>query len=141
MADIRQYTTAQSLANTSEFEQVCSIIDRHTACTLSLINQEHLATCWEIGAYISQRLKEGKWGDKIVRELANYIRLHRPNNRDTAEPTSTIWCVSTRLIQIRLSRICSHAIRISCQLSNQRLDNPPNLSSQRLDKCRTSCHW
>lgn len=81
MQDCAIYPTTPTLANTCEFEQVCSIIDQHTARALSLINQEHLATCWEIGAYISQRLKDGKWGDKIVRELANYIRLHRPNNR------------------------------------------------------------
>lgn len=65
----------------AEFQQVCTIIDVHTARALARVNEEHLITCWEIGSYISQRIQNGKWGDKIVRDLADYIKQQRPTYR------------------------------------------------------------
>lgn len=64
-----------------EFQQVCQIIDLHTARALSKVNEEHLITCWEIGAFISARVKQGKWGDKVVRALVDYLKQQRPNYR------------------------------------------------------------
>lgn len=69
------------LVEESEFKQICSIIDLHTAKALSRVNEEHLLTCWEVGEMVSAKLKAGNWGDKIVRELASYIHRHLPNHR------------------------------------------------------------
>lgn len=76
-------TTEKSslLSLNGEFENVCVIIDTHTTRALSCINEEHILTCWEIGRYLFDRIKRGKWGDKIVRELSDYIKSHRPNYR------------------------------------------------------------
>ncbi len=81
VSDIKSTTNCSLLPQNGEFEDVCTIIDKHTARALSCVNAEHIFTCWEIGRYLSDRLKGGKWGDKIVRELSDYIKLHRPNYR------------------------------------------------------------
>lgn len=66
---------------TTDFEYICSIIDLHSLNALQKVNEEHLLTCWEIGQNLSSRIKEGKWGDKVVRALADYIRTNRPSHR------------------------------------------------------------
>ena len=45
------------------------------------VNQEHLLTCWEVGGFVSSRLRNGNWGDKVVRALADYIKRNRPDMR------------------------------------------------------------
>jgi len=67
--------------NYTEFQQVCNIIDLHTARALARVNEEHLLTCWEIGSFISNRINSGKWGDKVVRALSDYIKQQRPTCR------------------------------------------------------------
>lgn len=77
----KQTTTTIQPEVLGEFQQVCQIIDQHTARALTKLNEEHLMTCWEIGAFISARVKQGKWGDKVVRELVDYLKQQRPNYR------------------------------------------------------------
>jgi len=64
-----------------EFQQVCDIIELHRTRALYAVNQEHLLTCWEVGAYVSSRMQSGKWGDKVVRALAEYIKHNLPELR------------------------------------------------------------
>lgn len=64
---------------TSEFQYVCDVIEHHRTCALVAVNLEHLLTCWEVGGFVFNRLKSGKWGDKIVRALADYIKRNRPD--------------------------------------------------------------
>lgn len=66
---------------TTDFEYICSIIDTHSLNALQKVNEEHLLTCWEVGHNVSARIKDGKWGDKVVRALADYIRTNRPSHR------------------------------------------------------------
>jgi len=46
----------------SEFATVYGIIVEHRNRACANVNHEHLQMCWEIGEYISERLKTGKWG-------------------------------------------------------------------------------
>jgi len=62
-----------------DFQQVCDIIENHRSRALMAVNQEHLLTCWEVGAYVSARLKNGQWGDSVVCALADYIKRTRPD--------------------------------------------------------------
>lgn len=65
----------------ADFKKVCEIIDFHTARAIAHVNEEHLLTCWDVGALISDRIKQGKWGDKVVQDLADYVKHQRPNYR------------------------------------------------------------
>lgn len=40
-----------------------------------------LQMAWEIGQYISARIKSAGWGAKVVDELSEYLQLQEPDSR------------------------------------------------------------
>lgn len=64
-----------------EFAYVDSLITAHTNAAIAKVNAEALQTYWEVGAYISERLKNAQWGDHVVSELADYLKRHNPKRR------------------------------------------------------------
>lgn len=58
-----------------------SLITAHTNAAIAKVNAEALQTYWEVGAYISDRLKNAQWGDHVVSELADYLKRHNPKRR------------------------------------------------------------
>lgn len=64
-----------------EFAFVDSLITAHTNAAIAKVNAEALQTYWEVGAYISERLKNAQWGDHVVSELADYLKRHNPKRR------------------------------------------------------------
>ena len=71
--------------NMSELEQqfayVNTIIERHRESAIRLVNGEALLTNWEIGQYISTQLQSSAWGDKVVSQLADYLKRMNPKRR------------------------------------------------------------
>lgn len=61
------------------FEEVRSIIDLHRGSASRGVNTEFILMNWEIGAYISARLKSNEWGSKVVSELSEYLRVQDPS--------------------------------------------------------------
>ncbi len=55
------------LQHREEFETVCNIISAHKKRAMNAIHNESLNMLWEIGAYVSDRLKKAAWGDGVVR--------------------------------------------------------------------------
>ena len=70
---------------TTEFQQVQGIISLHRSRALQTVNNENLLTAWEIGAFVSARLKNSAWGSKTVMQLSEYLR--------TQDPTLRVWFV------------------------------------------------
>ncbi|KAA6308711.1 Endonuclease NucS [termite gut metagenome] len=66
---------------TQEFQQVHSIISLHRTRALQIVNNENLLTAWEVGAYVSVRLKNSAWGSKTVIQLSEYLRSQDPTLR------------------------------------------------------------
>lgn len=64
-----------------EFAYVDSLITAHTNAAIAKVNAEALQTYWEVGAYISDRLRNAQWGDHVVSELADYLKRHNPKRR------------------------------------------------------------
>ena len=64
-----------------EFAYIDTIITAHTNAAVAKVNAEALQTYWEVGAYISDRLKNAQWGDHVVSELADYLKRHNPKRR------------------------------------------------------------
>ena len=73
------------LTNIQQLEQevayVDSLITAHTNAAIAKVNAEALQTYWEVGAFISDRLKNTQWGDHVVSELADYLKRHNPKRR------------------------------------------------------------
>ena len=53
-----------------EFETVCSIIATHRKRVIRVVNNESMSMVWEVGGYVSHKLKTSVWGDGVVRQLS-----------------------------------------------------------------------
>jgi len=72
---------------TTEFQQVQGIISLRRSKALQTVNNEHLLTAWEIGAFVSIRLKNSTWGSKTVMQLSEYLRAQDPTLRGYSRRT------------------------------------------------------
>ena len=59
--------------NPGDFAQVMQIIELHRSQAVQAVNHESLLTAWEVGAFVSDRIKNAQWGAKVVQQLAEYI--------------------------------------------------------------------
>jgi len=66
---------------TKEFQQVHGIISMRRSQALQTVNNENLLTAWEVGAFVSERLKNSAWGSKTVMQLSEYLRMQDPTLR------------------------------------------------------------
>jgi predicted nuclease of restriction endonuclease-like (RecB) superfamily len=66
---------------TTEFQQVQGIISLHRSQALQTVNNENLLAAWEVGAFVSDRLKNSVWGSKTVKQLSEYLRAQDPTLR------------------------------------------------------------
>lgn len=57
-----------------QFAEVYGIINLHRQRCATTINNESLSMIWEVGGYVSAKLKSSQWGDNVVRQLSEYIR-------------------------------------------------------------------
>jgi predicted nuclease of restriction endonuclease-like (RecB) superfamily len=61
---------------TPAFQEIVDIIDRSRERVFRSVNRELIDMYWEIGRYISEKAKAGKWGKSIVKEFADFIQSH-----------------------------------------------------------------
>ena len=71
-------TNVSSLKYKDEFETVYDIISAHKKRAMKAIHNESIGMLWEVGGYVSDRLKRSAWGDGVVRMLAEYIHTKSP---------------------------------------------------------------
>lgn len=62
----------------SEFEHIHDLITLHRARASMAVNHENLFVAWEVGAFVSSRLKTAVWGSKTVTQLSEYLRAQDP---------------------------------------------------------------
>jgi hypothetical protein len=62
----------------NDFNQVLGIINFHRQRVSKAVDDESLRMIWEVGAYVSQKLKASEWGANIVRQLSEFIRTQNP---------------------------------------------------------------
>jgi len=59
--------------NYNEFKHIISMISNAKERALLSINVELIKLYWEVGKYISNKIKNAEWGEEIVDNLADYI--------------------------------------------------------------------
>jgi predicted nuclease of restriction endonuclease-like (RecB) superfamily len=64
-----------------DFESVYNIISTHRNRVIKQINGETLMMAWEVGGFVSAKLKSSAWGSGVVRQLAEYIHTQDPTVR------------------------------------------------------------
>ncbi len=62
-----------------QFAEIVNIIQQHQSKASRLVNEELLLTAWHVGGYVSAKLKSEEWGSKVVSQLSEYLRAHRPD--------------------------------------------------------------
>lgn len=87
-------TDEHLLMHRDEFDTVYGIISTHRKRVLSTVNNESMAMVWEVGGYVSHKLKSSAWGDGVVRQLSDYIR--------TKDPTARGWSYRTLYKMVQL---------------------------------------
>ena len=65
----------------SDFEAVYGIIAAHRDRVVQQVNGETVMMVWEVGGYVSGKLKTSAWGSGVVRQLAEYIHTQDPTVR------------------------------------------------------------
>lgn len=63
----------------SQFAEIHSIIEFHRSRAFQSINRESLFISWEIGQYISAKLKNSEWGSNVVTQLSEYLKIKDPS--------------------------------------------------------------
>lgn len=67
----------KDLSKTSQvqgFTEVVDIIVRHRSKASRAVNEQSLLCAWNVGGYVSKKLKSEEWGSKVVTQLSEYIR-------------------------------------------------------------------
>ena len=75
-----QFHTISNLP-VKDFAEVYSIIRMHRHVATTVVNNESLTMFWEVGGYVSRKLRSSQWGESVVRNLAEYITAQDPTSR------------------------------------------------------------
>ena len=60
------------------FSDIIQLIQQSRNNAIKAVNIELINLYWNIGAYVKQKLTVAEWGDKTVKELADFIQKNNP---------------------------------------------------------------
>jgi predicted nuclease of restriction endonuclease-like (RecB) superfamily len=75
--------------NHVEYAEIISLIERARESAFRVVNRELISMYWEIGAYVSDKVKNGGWGKSVVSDFARFIQTERPDIKGFS--ASNIW--------------------------------------------------
>jgi len=78
-----------SISQTAAFEEIIAIIERARENAFRAVNRELISMYWEIGSYISGKVKRSGWGRSIVSDFARFIQREKPGINGFS--ASNIW--------------------------------------------------
>ena len=61
-----------------DFASVLQIIEQNRSQAVQAVNHASVLTAWQVGAFVSDRIKNAAWGAKVVQQLAEYIHTQNP---------------------------------------------------------------
>lgn len=64
-----------------QFSELLAMINYHRSKASCAVNEQQLLTAWNVGAYISHKLKTQEWGSKVVTQFAEYMRVNAPGQK------------------------------------------------------------
>ncbi len=60
--------------NTEDFGEILTIIEKARENTFRAVNRELISMYWDIGKYISEKVKINGWGKSVVSDFADYVQ-------------------------------------------------------------------
>ena len=73
----------------TEFSEIIAIIEQSRENAFKAVNHELISMYWNVGAYISKKVKNAGWGKSDVTEFAYFIQSERPDIKGFS--ASNIW--------------------------------------------------
>ena len=67
-----------SSSKEKDFLHILFLIEKAKEKALSSVNRELITLYWEVGKYISNKIKGAEWGEGIIDNLAEYISIKNP---------------------------------------------------------------
>lgn len=61
-----------------QFAELLSMINYHRSSASHAVNEQQLLTAWNVGAYVSHKLKTEQWGSKVVTLFSEYLKIKAP---------------------------------------------------------------
>lgn len=71
----------------NDFAQVLQIIEQNRSQAVQAVNHASVLTAWQVGAYVSDKIKNAAWGSKVVQQLAEYIHTQNPSLKGWSKVT------------------------------------------------------
>ena len=78
-----------ALDKTAAFGEIVSIIETARENAFRAVNRELIAMYWDVGKYISEKVKESEWGKSTVKEFADFIQINYPSIKGFS--ASNVW--------------------------------------------------
>jgi predicted nuclease of restriction endonuclease-like (RecB) superfamily len=60
--------------NTEDFGEILSIIEKARENTFRIVNRELITMYWDIGKYVSEKVKINDWGKSVINDFADFIQ-------------------------------------------------------------------
>lgn len=80
-------TESQQTLLSQDFASVLQIIEQNRSQAVQAINHASVLTAWQVGAFVSVRIKNASWGSKVVQQLAEYIHTQNPTLKGWSKRT------------------------------------------------------
>lgn len=64
-----------------QFSELLAMINYHRSRASKAVNEQQLLTAWNVGAYVSHKLKTEEWGSKVVTQFAEYMKVNAPDQK------------------------------------------------------------
>lgn len=77
----------QPMILSQDFASVLQIIEQNRSQAVQMINHASVLTAWQVGAFVSDRIKNEAWGSKVVQQLAEYIHTQNPTLKGWSKRT------------------------------------------------------
>jgi predicted nuclease of restriction endonuclease-like (RecB) superfamily len=65
-----------STVNNVEYTEIISIIERARENAFRAVNRELISMYWDIGKYVSEKVKNVGWGKSVVKDFSKFIQSH-----------------------------------------------------------------
>jgi predicted nuclease of restriction endonuclease-like (RecB) superfamily len=72
-----------------DFDEILGIIEKSRESAFRAVNRELISMYWDIGKYISEKVREDGWGKSVVKEFARYVQNVRPELKGFS--ASNLW--------------------------------------------------
>ena len=83
----KQVAHVASGEHAQDFAQIVQIIEYNRSQAIQVINHASVLTAWQVGAYVSDKIKNAAWGSKVVQQLAEYIHTQNPTLKGWSKRT------------------------------------------------------